>query len=131
MTRPCIPEIIEQIPFKFDMEICISRPPFPSSSELQNMPQRHVAMRGAGLPVLLGQSDGTLTQCLCFQFWLTMQYLSEMSEEQTLVMYSGHPLGLFPSNAGAPRAVITNGMVIPNYSSRQSYDNMFALGVTM
>ncbi|XP_021941777.1 urocanate hydratase-like isoform X2 [Zootermopsis nevadensis] len=65
------------------------------------------------------------------QFWLTMQYLSQMNEEQTLVMYSGHPLGLFPSNYGAPRIVITNGMVIPNYSSRQNYDNMFALGVTM
>jgi urocanate hydratase len=60
-----------------------------------------------------------------------MQYLSQMSNEQTLVMYSGHPLGLFPSRAGAPLAVITNGIVIPNYSSRQDYDNMFALGVTM
>ncbi|OCT85794.1 hypothetical protein XELAEV_18023965mg [Xenopus laevis] len=65
------------------------------------------------------------------QFWLVMNYLSEMTEEQTLVMYSGHPLGLFPSHSGAPRVVITNGMVIPNYSSRKDYEKMFALGVTM
>merc|ERR1712213_253720 len=46
-------------------------------------------------------------------------------------MYSGHPMGLFPSSVNAPRAIITNGMVIPNYSSREDYDRMFALGVTM
>ena len=50
------------------------------------------------------------------QYLLTMQYLSEMNDEQTLVMYSGHPLGLFPSSKNAPRVVVTNGMVIPNYS---------------
>ncbi|KAG8435897.1 hypothetical protein GDO86_007116 [Hymenochirus boettgeri] len=65
------------------------------------------------------------------QFWLVLHYLSEMTEEQTLVMNSGHPLGLFPSHPGAPRLVITNGMVIPNYSSRKDYEKMFALGVTM
>ncbi|RLV99473.1 hypothetical protein DV515_00009757 [Chloebia gouldiae] len=65
------------------------------------------------------------------QFWLVMHYLSEMTEEQTLVMYSGHPLGLFPSPQRAPRLIITNGMVIPNYSSRDEYEKMFALGVTM
>ncbi|RZF45655.1 hypothetical protein LSTR_LSTR010606 [Laodelphax striatellus] len=65
------------------------------------------------------------------QFWLTMKYLSEMNEQQTLVLYSGHPLGLFPSKPDLPRAVITNGMVIPNYSSQEHYQNMFALGVTM
>uniref|UniRef100_A0A6J0V1B2 urocanate hydratase n=2 Tax=Pogona vitticeps TaxID=103695 RepID=A0A6J0V1B2_9SAUR len=65
------------------------------------------------------------------QFWLVMHYLSEMDEEQTLVMYSGHPLGLFPSHHRAPRLVITNGMVIPNYSSREEYEKMFAMGVTM
>ncbi|KAJ7423883.1 Urocanate hydratase [Pitangus sulphuratus] len=65
------------------------------------------------------------------QFWLVMQYLSEMTEEQTLVMYSGHPLGLFPSHPHAPRLIITNGMIIPNYSSRDEYEKMFALGVTM
>ncbi|XP_055327784.1 urocanate hydratase-like isoform X2 [Paramacrobiotus metropolitanus] len=55
----------------------------------------------------------------------------EMDETQTLAIYSGHPMGLFPSHPDAPRAVITNGMVIPNYSSRPDYDRMFALGVTM
>ncbi|XP_024619168.1 urocanate hydratase [Neophocaena asiaeorientalis asiaeorientalis] len=65
------------------------------------------------------------------QFWLTMSYLSQMTEEQTLVMYSGHPLGLFPSSPGAPRLVITNGMVIPNYSSRMEYEKLFAMGVTI
>ncbi|XP_068763452.1 urocanate hydratase isoform X2 [Struthio camelus] len=65
------------------------------------------------------------------QFWLVMRYLSEMTEEQTLVMYSGHPLGLFPSRQYAPRLIITNGMVIPNYSTRDEYEKMFALGVTM
>ena len=65
------------------------------------------------------------------QFCLVMQYLSTMTEEQTLVMYSGHPLGLFPSNPSSPRAVVTNGMMIPNYSSKDMYDKLFALGVTM
>ncbi|XP_055882824.1 urocanate hydratase-like isoform X1 [Biomphalaria glabrata] len=65
------------------------------------------------------------------QFWLTMHYLSEMSETQTLVMYSGHPMGLFPSLTTSPRLVITNGMMIPNYSSREMYDKLFSLGVTM
>jgi urocanate hydratase len=64
------------------------------------------------------------------QYLLTMKYLAEMTEEQTLVVYSGHPLGLFPSHADAPRVVVTNGMVIPNYSSGDDYTRMAALGVT-
>jgi urocanate hydratase len=64
------------------------------------------------------------------QYLLTMKYLSEMTEEQTLVMYSGHPLGLFPSHKDAPRVVVTNGMMIPNYSSLDDYDRYNALGVT-
>jgi len=64
------------------------------------------------------------------QYLLTMQYLSEMSDEQTLVMYSGHPLGLFPSHPEAPRVVVTNGMMIPNYSTREEYERLNALGVT-
>jgi len=64
------------------------------------------------------------------QYLITMKYLSEMTESQTLVLYSGHPLGLFPSSPDAPRLVITNGMVVPNYSSRDDYDRMAALGVT-
>jgi len=59
-----------------------------------------------------------------------MRYLSEMNDEQTLVMNSGHPLGLFPSSPAAPRVVISNGMVIPNYSSQDDYERMSALGVT-
>ncbi len=65
------------------------------------------------------------------QYLLTMRYLSQMTEEQTLAMYSGHPLGLFPSHKDAPRVVVTNGMVIPNYSSGDDYNRMAALGVTM
>lgn len=64
------------------------------------------------------------------QYLLTMKYLAEMTDNQTLVMYSGHPMGLFPSHPGAPRVVVTNGMVIPNYSSRDDYERMNALGVT-
>ena len=64
------------------------------------------------------------------QYRLTMQYLCEMEDNQTLVMYSGHPLGLFPSNENAPRVVVTNGMVIPNYSSREDYEKMNSLGVS-
>jgi len=64
------------------------------------------------------------------QYRLTMRYLSEMSDEQTLVMYSGHPLGLFPSNKEAPRVVVTNGMVIPNYSKPDDWERMNALGVS-
>ena len=60
-----------------------------------------------------------------------MHYLSEMDDTQTLVMYSGHPMGLFPSTAASPRCVITNGMVIPNYSSKADYEKFFALGVSM
>jgi len=56
------------------------------------------------------------------QYRLTMKYLAEMSDEQTLVMYSGHPLGVFPSHKEAPRAVVTNGMVIPNYSSPDDWE---------
>ncbi len=64
------------------------------------------------------------------QYRLVMKYLSEMTDEQTLVMYSGHPLGLFPSHADAPRVVVTNGMVIPNYSKPDDWERMNALGVS-
>mgnify|MGYP001270708603 FL=1 len=64
------------------------------------------------------------------QYRIVMKYLCEMEDDQTLVMYSGHPLGLFPSSAEAPRVVVTNGMVIPNYSSQDDYDRMNALGVS-
>ena len=64
------------------------------------------------------------------QYLLCMQYLSEMTDEQTLVMYSGHPMGLFPSNKNAPRVVVTNGMMIPNYSQPDDWEKFNALGVT-
>jgi len=64
------------------------------------------------------------------QYLLTMRYLAEMTDNQTLVMYSGHPMGLFPSNINAPRVVVTNGMVIPNYSKKLDLEKFNALGVS-
>lgn len=64
------------------------------------------------------------------QYLLTMQYLAEMENDQTLVMYSGHPMGLFPSHENAPRVVVTNGMMIPNYSKPDDWEKFNALGVT-
>ncbi len=64
------------------------------------------------------------------QYCLVMKYLSEMTDEQTLVMYSGHPMGLFPSHPNAPRVVVTNGMMIPNYSKPDDWEKFNALGVT-
>ena len=64
------------------------------------------------------------------QYRIAMKYLSEMTDEQTLVMYSGHPLGLFPSHKEAPRVVVTNGMMIPNYSKPDDWEKFNALGVT-
>ena len=64
------------------------------------------------------------------QYLLTMRYLSEMTDQQTLVLYSGHPLGLFPSHPDAPRVVVTNGMMIPNYSRKEDWNRFNALGVT-
>ncbi|TXK73978.1 urocanate hydratase [Mesonia sp. HuA40] len=64
------------------------------------------------------------------QYRLTMQYLATMNDEQTLVMYSGHPMGLFPSHKEAPRVVVTNGMMIPNYSKPDDWEKFNALGVT-
>ena len=64
------------------------------------------------------------------QYTLTMQYLSQMTEEQTLAIYSGHPMGLFPSHKNAPRVVVTNGMMIPNYSKQDDWEKYNALGVT-
>ena len=64
------------------------------------------------------------------QYRLTMKYLATMTEQQTLVMYSGHPLGLFPSHKDAPRVIVTNGMVIPNYSSQDNWERFNAMGVS-
>ncbi len=65
------------------------------------------------------------------QYLLVMKYLAEMEEDQTLVIYSGHPMGLFPSNTNAPRVVVTNGMMIPNYSQPDHWEKFNALGVTL
>ena len=64
------------------------------------------------------------------QYLLTMKYLAQMTDEQTLVLYSGHPMGLFPSHKDAPRVVVTNGMMIPNYSKQDDWEKFNALGVT-
>lgn len=64
------------------------------------------------------------------QYLLCMKYLAEMTDEQTLVLYSGHPMGLFPSHKDAPRVIVTNGMMIPNYSSKDDWEKFNALGVT-
>ncbi len=80
---------------------------------------------GSG-PVFVAQKRGD-----ALQLWLVMEYLAGLREDQTLVLYSGHPLGVFPAPRSGPRLVITNGMVVPNYSSRDMYENLFALGVTM
>ncbi|MBC7475575.1 MAG: urocanate hydratase [Candidatus Sericytochromatia bacterium] len=64
------------------------------------------------------------------QYRLTMKYLAEMTDEQTLALYSGHPMGVFPSHKDAPRVVITNGMVIPNYSKQEDWEKFYALGVS-
>ena len=64
------------------------------------------------------------------QYRLCMKYLAEMTDDQTLVMYSGHPMGLFPSHQDAPRVVVTNGMMIPNYSKPDDWEKFNALGVT-
>ena len=64
------------------------------------------------------------------QYLLTMKYLAQMTEQQTLHVYSGHPMGLFPSQKNAPRVIVTNGMMIPNYSSQDDWERYNALGVT-
>ena len=64
------------------------------------------------------------------QYLLCMQYLAKMNDNQTLVIYSGHPMGLFPSSKNAPRVVVTNGMMIPNYSKPDDWERFNALGVT-
>ncbi|MEE2902322.1 MAG: urocanate hydratase [Myxococcota bacterium] len=108
---------------------------YPSKSvqaaAIMHMIQNNLDPRVAQHPYELVTYGGNGT---VFQNWaqyrLVMKYLAEMKDDQTLVIYSGHPLGLFPSNADAPRVVVTNGMVIPNYSSGTDYLRMSALGVT-
>jgi len=94
---------------------------------LQNNLDKAVAQHPEELITYGG--NGTVFQNWA-QYLITMKYLAEMTEEQTLILNSGHPLGLFPSHPDAPRVVVTNGMVIPNYSSQNDYMKMAALGVT-
>jgi len=102
-----------------------------SAAAIMLMIQNNLDPRVAQHPYELVTYGGNGT---VFQNWaqyrLTMKYLSEMTEEQTLVLYSGHPLGLFPSHPGAPRLALTCGIVVPNYSSPADYDRLAALGVT-
>jgi len=74
--------------------------------------------------------NGSVFSCWA-QYHLIMYYLSQMTDQQTLTMYSGHPMGLFPSHSNAPRVVLTNGMMIPNFSTPEKYDKLYAQGNTM
>ena len=94
---------------------------------IQNNLDPRVAQHPHELIIYWG--NGAIFQNLAQYRWV-MKYLSEMTDEQTLVMYSGHPLGLFPSHKRAPRVVVTNGMVIPNYSKPDDWERMNALGVS-
>ena len=121
------------------------KPAYPiSARKLEDYPFRSV-QAGAIMLMLSNNLDRAVAQHpdelityggngAVFQNWaqyrLCMNYLAEMTDEQTLVLYSGHPMGLFPSHADAPRVVVTNGMVIPNYSSGDDYNRLAALGVT-
>ncbi|MCP4600871.1 MAG: urocanate hydratase [Proteobacteria bacterium] len=103
----------------------------PSAAAIMHMIQNNLDIAVAQHPYELVTYGGNGTVFGNWaQYLLTMKYLSEMTEEQTLVLYSGHPLGLFPSHPDGPRVVVTNGMVVPNYSKREDYDRMAALGVT-
>ena len=102
-----------------------------SAAAIMHMIQNNLDPEVAQYPHELVTYGGNGT---VFQNWiqyrLTMFYLSKMTDEQTLVMYSGHPMGLFPSHKNSPRVVVTNGMVIPNYSSQLDYEKMNAMGVS-
>ena len=122
--------------FRPDYEI-YARPisEYPSNSEqakaimlmIQNNLDHAVAQHPHEL-ITYGGNGGVFSNWA--QYRLTMQYLAQMNDEQTLVMYSGHPMGLFPSHKEAPRVVVTNGMMIPNYSKPDDWEKFNALGVT-
>lgn len=121
------------------------RPAYPvHARNIEDFP--HKSVQAAAIMLMISNNlDGAVAQHphelityggngAVFQNWaqyrLTMKYLAEMTGEQTLVMYSGHPLGLFPSHKEAPRVVVTNGMVIPNYSKPDDWERFNALGVS-
>ncbi|MBN1825849.1 MAG: urocanate hydratase [Candidatus Eisenbacteria bacterium] len=103
----------------------------PQAAAIQLMIQNNLDPAVAQHPyeLITYGGNGTVFQNWA-QYLLTMKYLAEMTEEQTLVLYSGHPLGLFPSHPDAPRVVVTNGMVIPSSGTHAEYDRLAALGVT-
>lgn len=103
----------------------------PQAAAIMAMIQNNLDPRVAQHPheLIVYGGNGAIFQNWA-QYRLTMQYLAQMTGEQTLSMYSGLPLGLFPSHRDAPRVVVTNGMVIPNYSSRDDYERFNALGVS-
>tara|TARA_X000000368_G_scaffold154553_1_gene121810 strand:+ start:4776 stop:6791 length:2016 start_codon:yes stop_codon:yes gene_type:complete len=103
----------------------------PEAASMMLMIQNNLDPRVAQFPheLVTYGTNGSVFQNWA-QYLLTMQYLTNMQEDQTLVMYSGHPMGLFPSSKDAPTAIVTNGMVIPNYSTQSDYERMNALGVS-
>ena len=103
----------------------------PQAAAIMAMIQNNLDERVAQHPheLIIYGGNGAIFQNWA-QYRLTMQYLATMTDEQTLVMYSGHPLGLFPSHKDAPRVIVTNGMVIPNYSKPDDWERLNALGVS-
>ena len=103
----------------------------PQAATIMAMIQNNLDERVAQHPheLIIYGGNGAIFQNWA-QYRLTLQYLATMTEEQTLVMYSGHPLGLFPSHKDAPRVIVTNGMVIPNYSKPDDWERMNAMGVS-
>ena len=103
----------------------------PEAAAMMLMIQNNLDPRVAQFPheLVTYGTNGSVFQNWA-QYLLTMQYLTNMDEDQTLVMYSGHPMGLFPSSKDSPTAIVTNGMVIPNYSTQLDYERMNALGVS-
>ena len=103
----------------------------PEAASMMLMIQNNLDPRVAQFPheLVTYGTNGSVFQNWA-QYLLTMQYLTNMQEDQTLVMYSGHPMGLFPSSKDSPTAIVTNGMVIPNYSTQMDYERMNALGVS-
>jgi len=103
----------------------------PEAASMMLMIQNNLDPRVAQFPheLVTYGTNGSVFQNWA-QYLLTMQYLTNMQEDQTLVMYSGHPMGLFPSSKDSPTAIVTNGMVIPNYSTQTEYERMNALGVS-
>ena len=103
----------------------------PEAASMMLMIQNNLDPRVAQFPheLVTYGTNGSVFQNWA-QYLLTMEYLTNMEEDQTLVMYSGHPMGLFPSSKDSPTAIVTNGMVIPNYSTQMDYERMNALGVS-